>query len=124
MIRVLCIEDQPDIQTILKLTLEASGRFEVHLADSGTEGVASAAELNPDAILLDYSLPDMDAPAVLDLLRANAATSAVPVILLTAMTHAPDLDECKARGVVDTLLKPFNPRTLAQQIATLLGKAS
>lgn len=123
MIRLLCIEDQPDIQTILKLTLEAGGRFEVHLADTGADGAANAADLKPDAILLDYSLPDMDAPAVLDLLRANGATAAIPVILLTAMTHAPDLEDCKARGVIDTVLKPFNPRTLGQQIETLLSKA-
>jgi CheY-like chemotaxis protein len=123
MIRLLCIEDQPDIQTILKLTLEAAGRFEVHLADTGADGVADAADLKPDAILLDYSLPDMDAPAVLGLLRANGATAAIPVILLTAMTHALDLEDCKSRGVVDTLLKPFNPRTLGQQIETLLSKA-
>lgn len=122
MIRLLCIEDQPDIQTILKLTLEAVGRFEVALADTGAEGVISAADLKPDAILLDYSLPDMDAPTILDMLMGDAATAAIPVILLTAMTHAPDIDECKTRGVLDVLVKPFDPRTLPQQIEALLRK--
>ena len=120
MIRLLSIEDQPDIQTILKLTLEASGRFEVDAADNGADGIAAALESQPDAILLDFSLPDMNGLEVLDLLKNEARTTHIPVILLTAMTQSAEVETCRARGAIDALIKPFNPRTLAQQVETLL----
>jgi len=120
MTTLLCIEDQPDIQTILKLTLEAGGRFEVSLADTGADGVAAAAALQPNAILLDFSLPDMDGAAVLDLLKGAPRTAHIPVIMLTAMTQSADIEACKARGAIAALIKPFNPRSLPQQVEALL----
>jgi len=78
MMRLLCIEDQPDIQTILKLTLEASGRFKVSQAETGGDGVATARSLVPDAILLDFSLPDMNGLEVLEALKGDAVQPPFP----------------------------------------------
>jgi DNA-binding response OmpR family regulator len=107
---------------ILKLTLEAGGRFQVSQADTGTEGVSAARTLLPDAILLDFSLPDMNGTDVLGLLKADTATARIPVIMLTATTTPEDIAACKAQGAVDTMTKPFNPRMLPGQIESILSK--
>jgi CheY-like chemotaxis protein len=123
--QILCIEDQADIHLLLKLTLEASGKFKVHVAENGADGIAQAGSLGPDAVLLDFTLPDMDAPAVIDELKRQPATARIPVILLSATPRVEDIDDCKARGAVAALAKPFNPRTLAGELETILqGRAA
>ncbi|MBX7199160.1 MAG: response regulator [Rhodospirillaceae bacterium] len=122
MLHVLYIEDQADIQTILKLSLGASKRFRVDVAGTGREGLAGAAALKPDLILLDYSLPDMDGPDILTALRADEATARIPVIFITAMTQQVDADACIARGALDVILKPFSPREVAGQILGILAR--
>lgn len=120
MFQVLYIEDQPDIQKILKLTLLASKKFAVELADTGAEGVRRAAEIKPDLILLDYSLPDMDGPAVLAALK-DSDVKDIPVVFVTAMTEAGDMERCRALGAVDIITKPFSPRDLANRLLRVLA---
>ena len=120
MFQVLYIEDQPDIQKILKFTLLASKKFTVELADNGTDGLRRAKELKPDLILLDYSLPDMDGPAVLTALKQSEVKH-VPVAFVTAMTQADDLDRCRALGAVDIITKPFSPRDLPNRLLAILA---
>ncbi len=121
MLNVLYIEDQPDIQKILKLTLTASKKFTVELADNGADGLRRAEELKPDVILLDYSLPDMDGPDVLTILKRSDSVKHIPVIFLTAMTQPMDLERCRTLGALDVITKPFSPRDLASRIETILA---
>lgn len=120
MFQVLYIEDQPGLQKILKFTLLASKKFTVELADNGTDGIRRAKELKPDLILLDYSLPDMDGPAVLTVLKQSEVKD-VPVAFVTAMTQAGDLDRCRALGAVDIITKPFSPRDLPNRLLAILA---
>lgn len=120
--KVLCIEDQDDIRLILRFTLEASDKYTVIEAATGADGVEQAAREQPDLILLDYSLPDMDGPYVLKELKASPLTAAIPVIILTAKTVPAELDACKAAGALDVLLKPFDPGKLPTQIEQILGR--
>jgi DNA-binding response OmpR family regulator len=106
----------------LKLTLEAGGRFQVSQAETGIDGVSAARTLLPDAILLDFSLPDMNGADVLELLKADAGTASIPVIMLTATTTPEDIAACKAQGAIDAMVKPFNPRMLPGQIEGILSK--
>lgn len=122
MLHVLYIEDQADIQTILKLSLDASKRFRVDVASTGRDGLARAIALKPDLILLDYSLPDMDGPDILTALRAEDATASIPVIFITAMTQQVDIESCIARGALGVILKPFSPREIAGQILGILAR--
>lgn len=121
MLRVLHIEDQPDIQTILKLTLQASKQFTVESAGTGETGVKMAADIKPDLILLDFTLPDLNGDQVLERLRASDITAATPVIMLTALTDNVDVQRCRTLGALDVIVKPFSPRTIAKQIQDLLA---
>jgi CheY-like chemotaxis protein len=88
-------------------------------AESGAEGVQRAASDQPDAILLDVQMPDLDGPATLQRLRAQDATRDVPVVFLTA-GPAPETDDPAVAG---TIAKPFDAGTLADQVAETLGWA-
>lgn len=121
MLHVLHIEDQPDVQTLLRLTLQATKHFKVDGAATGEAGLALAQDLRPDVILLDYTLPDMTGDQILEKLRAERATAGIPVVMLTALTDTIDVQRCRALGALDVIVKPFSPRTIAGQIRALLA---
>ena len=122
MLHVLHIEDQPDIHTIVRLTLQASKQFTVSGAADGVTGIALAQQLKPDLVLLDYTLPDLNGDQILEQLRAIPATAAIPVILLTALTDMIDMGRCRALGALDIILKPFSPKTIASQLLAILAE--
>ena len=122
MLHVLHIEDQPDIHTIVRLTLQASKQFTVSGAADGLTGIALAQQLKPDVILLDYTLPDLKGDQILEQLRAMPATASIPVILLTALTDMIDMGRCRALGALDIILKPFSPKTIASQLLAILAE--
>lgn len=121
MLHVLHIEDQPDIHTILRLTLQASKQFRVDGAGTGAEGIARAQELKPDFILLDFTLPDMTGDQILEKLRAIPETARIPVILLTALTDVIDMERCRSLGALDIIIKPFSPKTIASHLQSILA---
>jgi CheY-like chemotaxis protein len=118
--RVLLIDDEDDIREVAQLSLEVVGKWDVLTASSGAEGILCAAAEQPDAILLDVMMPDMDGPATFRELRANPRTQHIPVILLTAKMHP---SEHLARDVVAVISKPFDPLRLPGDIARHLGWA-
>ena len=77
--------------------------------------------MQPDAILLDVMMPDMDGPTTFVKLQANPATWDIPVILLTAKIQASDRRRYAELGIKDAIAKPFNPLELPGQIASALG---
>lgn len=82
--RVLLIDDEEDFCTVVKAGLEAKGNFEVIVALNGKEGLEVARMAQPDAILLDITMPVMDGFKVLEGLKKDRSTVAIPVIMLTA----------------------------------------
>jgi CheY-like chemotaxis protein len=119
--RILIIDDEDDIREVAGLSLETVAGWEVVLADSGAQGLARAAEHQPDAILLDVMMPGMDGPTTFRELRKNPITSHIPVILLTAKVQSSDQKRFADLGVEAVLFKPFDPLTLSDQISTELG---
>jgi CheY-like chemotaxis protein len=81
--RVLLVDDEDDIREVAQVSLEMTAGWEVLTAGSGNEGLATAAAEQPDAILLDMMMPDMDGPTTFQSLRANQSTQHIPVVLLT-----------------------------------------
>ncbi|RMG17265.1 MAG: response regulator [Deltaproteobacteria bacterium] len=115
--RVLIIDDDDDVRFIAKLTLEQEGSWRVEVASSGEEGIARARRFCPDLILLDVQMPGLDGLATLDALRREPLLAASKVIFLTAgRPH----DAGLSAGVVGVLEKPFDPRTLTEEIRRLM----
>jgi CheY-like chemotaxis protein len=121
--RVLLIDDEDDIREVAQLSLEMVARWDVVTASSGAEGVVRAAADQPDVILLDVMMPDLDGPATFLQLKAEPSTRHIPVILLTAKNLDPATDQL-ARDVVAIIAKPFDPMRLAGQVSAALGWAA
>ena len=116
--RALIIDDDRDLVSLIRRTLEFTAGWEVHTALSGAAGIALARSAPPDVILVDVMMPEMDGYEVCRRLKADAATAALPVVLLTARR---DLDErlLAGTGAAGVLFKPFQPQDLARQIRQL-----
>ncbi|NJR48930.1 MAG: response regulator [Leptolyngbyaceae cyanobacterium CSU_1_3] len=118
---ILIIDDEADIREIAQASLEVMKNWAVTTACSGQEGIARAAADQPDAILLDVMLPDMDGTIALQKLQENPITCQIPVIFLTAKVRGSDQRRLAEMKVSAILAKPFNPEDLADQIANTLG---
>src|SRR5689334_1464170 len=101
--QILLVEDDPDIQAIACLALEAVGGFTVVACSSGNEAVQRAPEFKPDLILLDVMMPSMDGPTTLQVLRTLPQTVATPVIFMTAKVQAHEIARYKALGALDVV---------------------
>jgi len=97
-LRVLQIDDEPDIRELVAIVLDFDGEFQVNACDSGEEGLAIAAQWHPDLILLDVRMPTMDGPATLRHLQENPGTAAIPVVFLTACAQKRELDRFNSLG--------------------------
>lgn len=119
--RILVVDNEPYIQEVAKVCLETVAGWNVLLASSGKECLHTAEMEQPDAILLDVMMPDMDGITTFQQLQDNPATKAIPVILLTAKIQASDRRRYEQVGTIAAIAKPFNPLELAGQVATALG---
>ena len=119
--RILVIDNEQYIQEVTQICLRTTAGWQVITAGSGQEGIAKAEIEQPDAILLDVMMPDMDGPTTFQKLKDNSPTSQIPVILLTAKVQASDRRRYDELGVQGAIAKPFNPLQLASQVAATLG---
>jgi len=117
---IMVVDDNPDIVTILRITLESNG-FNVRCAYSGEELFASLEELKPDLILLDIMMPQMDGLEVLARLKGNPATASIPVILLTAKADDEDVQIGYKMGADIYITKPFTGTEVLEVINLVLG---
>ena len=120
--RVLHVEDEPDIQEVARMALEAVGGLTVEQAGSGKEALAKAAVFAPDVILLDVMMPGMDGPSTLAELRRSPATASIPVIFMTAKVQHQEVERYKQLGALDVIAKPFDPMTLSDSIREIWNR--
>ena len=118
---ILVIDNEEYIRELAQICLETVAGWKVSTAESGHSGLMLAQKEQPDAILLDVMMPDMDGPTTFQHLQANAATVHIPVILLTAKVQASDRRRYASMGMKAAIAKPFNPLQLATQVAEALG---
>ena len=118
--RVLVIDDEDDIREVAKVSLEMVGGWEALTASSGRDGLEKAKAEQPDAILLDVMMPDMDGPATFQRLQADAALRHIPVILLTAKVQANDRRRFAELGVRGVIAKPFDPLSLPREVSEVM----
>ena len=113
--RVLLVDDDPDLRRMAEMQLTLQG-FDVVQAATGQEALDAARTKNPDVILLDMMLPDMDGGQVLTALHDDPATEDIPVIFLSALTATEDRVKGLRGGAVDWISKPHEPRELIARI--------
>jgi CheY-like chemotaxis protein len=119
--RILVIDDEGGVRTVIQISLEMAAGWEVVTAASGTEGLEKAAKCHFDAILLDVMMPEMDGLATFEQLQANAMTRQVPLILLTAKTSKHDHQQFAQLGIKGIITKPFKARALVADIQSILN---
>ena len=119
--RILVIDDEQDIRAVSRMSLERVGGWEVLDADSGARGIELAEAEQPDAILLDAMMPEMDGPATIERLKSQESTREIPVLFLTAKLQPSERERYLELGAAGVLAKPFNPMTLPDDVAAALG---
>ena len=120
--RVLVVEDEPDIRDLLAFHLERGG-YQVTRAATGPEALRQLRAAPPDLVILDLMLPEMDGLEVCRRLRAEPATAALPVIMLTAKGDEVDRVVGLELGADDYLAKPFALRELLARVRALMRRA-
>jgi CheY-like chemotaxis protein len=122
-VRILHVDDEPDIREVVELSLSLDPVFATRSCGSGKEALAVAAEWQPDIILLDVMMPELDGPATLVQMRENARTASIPVIFMTARAQAREVDRFRSLGAVGVIPKPFDPMTLAASVRSYVQPA-
>lgn len=118
---ILVVEDEKSIADIISYNLEKEG-FSVHVERDGRDGLMRAQELLPDMVILDLMLPGMDGLQVCRLLRSDARTQQLRIIMLTARAEETDEIVGFNMGADDYVTKPFNVRPLIHRIKALLRR--
>ena len=121
MAKILVVDDEPDAVELVEFNLKKAG-FEVLMAADGAEALKKARAALPDLIVLDVMLPEVDGLEVCKLLRRDAATAGIPVIMLTAKAAEIDRVLGLELGADDYVTKPFSPRELVLRIKGLLRR--
>lgn len=119
--KILIIEDEKDIIKMLDYNLKKEG-FKTLSAHNGEDGLDMARKENPDLILLDLMLPEMDGLDVCKAIKNEAKTSHIPIIILTAKAQETDKIVGLELGADDYMTKPFSPRELIARIKAVLRR--
>jgi sigma-B regulation protein RsbU (phosphoserine phosphatase) len=117
------VDDGPENRMFLRAVLERGG-YRVLVADCGEAGLAVLAQQQPDVIVLDYMMPDLDGPAVARRVRAAERTRDIPIIMLTASHEEPHIEEAFAAGANDYITKPVDRRILTARVEAIIRAAS
>ncbi len=121
-VRILCIEDEPEMIELIGLILSRRG-FQVEGANSGELGIQKAKETPPDIILLDLMMPGKDGWDVFQELKSHPTTNKIPVIVVTAKAH--NIDKVLGLHIAkvdDYIAKPFSPKELILSVEKTLKK--
>jgi adenylate cyclase len=120
-IRILLVDDEPDLVDTIQCRLEANS-FDVVTASNGEEGLAKATEEKPDLILLDTNMPVMNGHEMLEHLKKDPELKNIPVIMCTALCEAQDVATALSYGISDYVTKPFDYTNLIEKITSALEK--
>ena len=121
-VKILVIEDDSTIRTILGMALDGAGYKNVLMADRGDVGLASACAEKPDLVLLDLMLPGLDGFMVAKRIRETPSLAATRIIMLTARTESDDIVRGLEAGADDYVTKPFDRRVLLARISAVLRR--
>jgi two-component system phosphate regulon response regulator PhoB len=121
MAKILVVDDEPDAVELVEFNLKNAG-FEVITAGDGAEAIKKARAALPDLVILDVMIPEVDGLEVCKLLRRDAVTSGIPILMLTAKAAEIDRVLGLELGADDYVTKPFSPRELMLRVKGLLRR--
>lgn len=117
--KILYAEDEPDVQTVVELTIQSLSTYEIKICNNGKVLLDEVEGYNPDLILLDVMMPEMDGPTTFKNLQANEKTKNIPVIFMTAKAQAHEVQTFEQTGAIGVIVKPFDPMQLCSELETL-----
>ena len=117
--RICYVEDDEDIQRIVRMSLERVGKMTVAVVSDPTQAIATINEFRPDLVMLDWMMPVMDGPTLFKQMKQRPETSSLPVVFITAKASQRDLDDLKQLGAAGTISKPFSPKELPDQLRAI-----
>lgn len=120
--RICYVEDDEDIQRIVRMSLERVGKMTVEVVGDPTMAIEAMTAFKPDLVMLDWMMPKMDGPTLFKQMKLRPETRSLPVVFITARAAQRDLDELTAMGAVGTISKPFSPKDLPDQLREIWKK--
>ena len=114
--KILCIDDDPDILAITQIALEVLGGYTLRTCTGGDEGIRQSADWQPDLIICDVMMPELDGMATLKLLRENRSTAQIPLVFLTARVEKAEMEEYRRLGADGVIEKPFDVEALPNEV--------
>ena len=120
--RICYVEDDEDIQRIVRMTLERVGKMTVEVVGDPTLAIEAMTAFKPDLVMLDWMMPKMDGPTLFRQMKLRPETSSLPVVFITAKAAQSDLNELLALGAVGAISKPFSPKDLPDQLRAIWAK--
>jgi CheY-like chemotaxis protein len=120
--RICYVEDDEDIQRIVRMTLERVGKMTVEVVGDPTMAIEAMTAFKPDLVMLDWMMPKMDGPTLFRQMKLRPETSSLPVVFITAKASQHDLEELLKLGAAGAISKPFSPRDLPDQLRAIWAK--
>ena len=120
--RICYVEDDEDIQRIVRMSLERVGKMTVDVVSDPLTAISRMSSFKPDLVMLDWMMPGMDGPTLFKKMKQEPETSKLPVVFITAKATQRDMDELVALGAAGTISKPFSPKDLPDQLRAIWAK--
>ena len=119
LVRICYVEDDEDIQKIVRMTLERIGKMTVEVVSDPLQAIETIKRFKPELVLLDWMMPGMDGPTLYRKMKEVPEVRDLPVVFITAKASPKELDELRALGAAGTISKPFAPRDLPEQLRAI-----
>ena len=120
--RICYVEDDEDIQRIVRMSLERVGKMTVEVVTDPLKAIGVMNAFKPDLVMLDWMMPGMDGPTLFRHMKTLPETSGLPVVFITAKAQSRDMAELMALGAAGTISKPFSPKDLPEQLRQIWAK--
>ena len=122
LVRICYVEDDEDIQRIVRMSLERVGKMTVEIVTDPLRAIDAMKAFGPDLVMLDWMMPGMDGPALFRQMKQLPETASLPVVFITAKATQRDMEELAALGAAGTISKPFSPKDLPDQLRAIWAK--
>ena len=117
--RICYVEDDEDIQRIVRMSLERVGKMTVEVVTDPMVAIERMVAFKPELVMLDWMMHGMDGPTLFRKMRETAGVKDLPVVFITAKASQRELDELRALGAAGTISKPFSPKDLPVQLRAI-----